>query len=69
MSNTTRARLGVALKMRFAAADRRFATDQSGTSAIEYGIMMLIGIAIMALVSEIGGSVSGMFEKLQNVFG
>ena len=48
--------------MRFVTAARRFAADRSGTSAIEYGIM-LIGIAIMALISEVGGSVSGMFES------
>ena len=63
MHNTTEARLGASLTMRFVTAARRFAADRSGTSAIEYGIMMLIGIAIMALISEVGGSVSGMFES------
>jgi len=38
-------------------------------TAIEYGIMTLIAIAIMALVSQISGSVSGMFEMLKNAFG
>ena len=31
--------------------------------------MTLIAIAIMTLVSQIGGSVSGMFEMLKNAFG
>jgi Flp pilus assembly pilin Flp len=31
--------------------------------------MTLIAIAIMALVSQISGSVSGMFEMLKNAFG
>jgi Flp pilus assembly pilin Flp len=56
------------LAMRLSATARRFAVDQSGASAIEYGILTLIAIAIMALVSEIGGSASGMFEKLSGVF-
>jgi Flp pilus assembly pilin Flp len=56
------------LAMRISATPLRFAVDQSGASAIEYGILTLISIAIMALVSEIGGSVSGMFEKLSGVF-
>ena len=47
---------------------RRFAADSSGATAIEYGILTLIAIAIMAVVSQIGGSVSGMFEMLKNAF-
>ena len=69
MHNTTEARLGASLTMRFVTAARRFAADRSGATAIEYGIMTLIAIAIMALVSQIGGSVSGMFEMLKNAFG
>ncbi len=58
----------IRLTMRLSAAARRFAVDCSGATAVEYGILTLIAIAIMALVSEIGGSVSGMFEKLSGVF-
>ena len=69
MSNTRHARPREALPIRLAATARRFAADRSGATAIEYGIMTLIAIAIMALVSQIGGSVSGMFEMLKNAFG
>lgn len=69
MSNTRHARPRAALPLRLAATARRFAADCSGATAIEYGIMTLIAIAIMALVSQIGGSVSGMFEMLKNAFG
>lgn len=69
MSNTRHARPRGALPIRLAATARRFAADCSGATAIEYGIMTLIAIAIMALVSQIGGSVSGMFEMLKNAFG
>ena len=69
MSNTRHARPREALPIRLAATARPFAADCSGATAIEYGIMTLIAIAIMALVSQIGGSVSGMFEMLKNAFG
>ena len=69
MSNTRHARPREALPIRLAATARRFAADCSGATAIEYGIMTLIAIAIMALVSQIGGSVSGMFEMLKYAFG
>ena len=69
MSNTRHARPREAPPIRLAATARRFAADRSGATAIEYGIMTLIAIAIMALVSQIGGSVSGMFEMLKNAFG
>jgi Flp pilus assembly pilin Flp len=57
------------LAMRLSAAARRFAADCSGATAIEYGILTLIAIAIMAMVSQIGGSVSGMFDMLKGAFG
>jgi len=57
------------LGMRLSVAARRFAADCSGATAIEYGVLTLLAIAIMALVSQIGGSVSGMFEMLKDAFG
>jgi Flp pilus assembly pilin Flp len=48
---------------------RCFAVDCSGATAVEYGVLILIGIAVMAVVSQIGGSVSGMFETLKGAFG
>ncbi|MGA7456442.1 MAG: Flp family type IVb pilin [Methyloceanibacter sp.] len=69
MSNMKHVTEPVGLTTRLAATARRFAADSSGATAVEYGIMTLIAIAIMALVSQIGGSVSGMFEMLKNAFG
>jgi Flp pilus assembly pilin Flp len=57
------------LGMRLSVAARRFVADCSGATAIEYGILTLIAIAIMAVISQIGGSVSGMFEMLKGAFG
>jgi Flp pilus assembly pilin Flp len=55
--------------MRLPVAARRFAADCSGATAIEYGILTLIALAIMAVVSQIGVSVGGMFEMLKGAFG
>ena len=54
--------------MRLSVAVRRFAADDSGATAIEYGILTLIAIAIMAVVSQIGGSVRSMFDMLKGAF-
>ncbi len=69
MSNTRHARPRG--RCRYGLRPRRGASPPivQGATAIEYGIMTLIAIAIMALVSQIGGSVSGMFEMLKNAFG
>jgi len=67
MRNTAQAAFG--LKLRLAAAARCFAADRSGATAVEYGMMILIAIAVMLVISEIGGSVSGMFEKLKGFVG
>ena len=49
---------------------RRFAADSSGATAIEYVILVAgIGLAIVALVFEIGDSVKGMFEKAAGIYG
>ena len=53
---------------RLSVAVRRFAADDSGATAIEYGILTLIAIAIMAVVSQIGGSAGGMFDMLKGAF-
>ena len=58
MSNTRHAR------PREATA-RRFAADCSGATVIEYGIMTLIAIAIMALVSQIGGTVQDFVTRIR----
>ena len=49
---------------------RRFAADSSGATAVEYGLLVAaIALAIVALVFEIGGSVSAMFEQAVGIFG
>ena len=46
---------------------KRFAQDESGATAIEYGLIAaLISITIIAAATQIGGSVKGKFETVQN---
>jgi pilus assembly protein Flp/PilA len=43
----------------------RFAKDESGATAIEYGLIAaLIAVAIIAAVSALGGRLSGTFEEI-----
>lgn len=50
---------------RFTALLQDFGRDDSGATAIEYGmILMMIVIGIIALVEQIGGSVLGFFEAV-----
>ena len=45
----------------------RFAQDESGATAIEYGLIAaLISITIIAAAQSIGGSVKTKFEKVNN---
>lgn len=45
----------------------RFAKDNSGTTAIEYGLIAaLIGIAIVAGASALGASIDGLFTTMDN---
>lgn len=49
---------------------RRFGADSSGASAVEYAVLAAaIALAIVALVYQIGGSVAGMFEKVEGIYG
>lgn len=44
---------------------RRFLADQSGTTAIEYGVIAsIIATAIVAAVNLIGGEVAAMFQRV-----
>jgi len=46
---------------------RRFANDKSGTTAIEYGLIAaLIGVAIVAGASALGGTMDGLFASMAN---
>lgn len=43
----------------------RFAKDESGATAIEYGLIAaLISVAIITAVTLLGGNLSGVFNKL-----
>lgn len=49
---------------------RRFAADNSGASAVEYAVLIAaIALAIVALVYQIGDSVTGLFEKAEGIYG
>jgi len=44
---------------------RRFASDESGATAIEYGLIAaLIAVGIIAAATTLGGSLSGLFNKI-----
>ena len=43
----------------------RFANDESGATAIEYGLIAgLIGVVIITAVTSVGTKVSGQFSKI-----
>lgn len=43
----------------------RFAKDESGATAIEYGLIAaLIAVVIIGAVSALGGQLKGTFEKV-----
>jgi pilus assembly protein Flp/PilA len=43
----------------------RFAMDRSGTTAIEYSLIAaLIGVAIVAGASALGGTMDGLFTSM-----
>ena len=44
---------------------RRFAGDESGATAIEYGLIAaLIAVGIIAAATTLGGSLSSLFNKI-----
>lgn len=56
------------LQGRFGEAIRRFAQDNSGATAVEYAVLTFIAIAIVAAISQLGGSVTSLYEQVQAVF-
>ena len=45
----------------------RFAKDESGATAIEYGLItVLISVAIVAGASALGGSIDGLFASMDD---
>lgn len=50
---------------RASAALRRFVKDESGPTAIEYGLIAaLVGVGIIAALSALGGSLSSIFGRV-----
>jgi Flp pilus assembly pilin Flp len=47
---------------------RRFATDASGASAIEYAVMTFIFIAIIVAVSQLGETVTDLYQSAADAF-
>jgi pilus assembly protein Flp/PilA len=47
---------------------RRFLSDNSGATAIEYAIVALIGVGVIAIVTQIGGSVNSLYQKVVDAF-
>ena len=46
---------------------KRFADDESGVTAIEYGLIAAgIGVAILTVVNTVGGSLAGVFTAISN---
>lgn len=44
---------------------KRFANDESGATAIEYGLIAgLIGVVIITAVTSVGTSIKGKFEAV-----
>ena len=59
---------GAAIPGRICLTARRFAADSSGATAVEYGLMTLIAIAIVFGVTQIGGNIAAIFERLETAF-
>jgi Flp pilus assembly pilin Flp len=52
------------LQKRAAGSVRRFAADTSASTAIEYALMTFIAIAIIAAVTQLGGTVGGLYQSV-----
>lgn len=68
MRSTPHATFPTRLKLRLAATARRFAADRSASTAVEYAVMTLIAVAIVAAIAQLGGTVTGLYEKVEGIF-
>ena len=68
MRSTTRVERKTSVQFRLALMARRVAADCSGASAREYAVLTLVIIAIAAVVFQIGGSVTAMYERVEGLF-
>ncbi len=49
---------------------RKFLQDESGATAIEYGLIAaLIAVACIVALTSVGGSLKGLFEKVDGELG
>ncbi len=49
---------------------KRFAKDESGATAIEYGLIAAgISVAIITVVNQLGGKLNNTFETVSNKLG
>ncbi|MFW2391760.1 MAG: Flp family type IVb pilin [Methyloceanibacter sp.] len=56
-------------KTRFVAEARRFASEPSGATAIEYAIIAaMLSIVIIGAVAALGEGVTGLFQRVANAF-
>jgi pilus assembly protein Flp/PilA len=56
-------------KIRFAAEARRFASESSGATAIEYTIIAaMLSIVIIGAVAALGEGVTSLFQRVANAF-
>lgn len=43
---------------------RRFAADECGATAIEYAILTFIAVALVVIIGQLGGTVTGLYEEV-----
>jgi pilus assembly protein Flp/PilA len=56
--------------LRLSAMVRRFAADASGTTAMEYALLgVLIAVAIVMAVGQVGDGVKPLYEQLVGIYG
>jgi len=56
------------LSSRLASTARRFAADASAATSIEYAILTFIAVAVIAVVTQLGSTVTGMYERVLEIF-
>jgi len=47
---------------------RRFAADEAGATAIEYAILTFIAVALVVIIGQLGGTVTGLYEQVLAAF-
>jgi Flp pilus assembly pilin Flp len=68
MTDATDSTLPQKLPSRLASTVRRFAVYASATTSIEYAILTFIAVAVIAVVTQLGSTVTGMYERVLEIF-